>query len=235
MNIIDIEYDYRLDSKCGDPDTDSPKLYEIQSLLWNKEISKNIILNLSILSKSYGRLILKNNLTDNLSSDRMCPHYVGKFNGKFDGWLSDFERIKFQQKVRTIGGHIVFPAHRKDGFTINQARGVNRKISDRFDLTLECFRRFYVNEESPLTITLKRYSEFFKLFRDFKGYTDFFMLQDFIKNNGEVKFLLPFDGFNRSALPENKVEYVNYMNSTIELIDKRNERILNRIYQASSS
>jgi len=60
------------------------------------------------------------------------------------------------------------------------------------------------------------------------------MLQDLIKNNGEVKFLLPFDCFNRSALPENKVEYVNYMNSTIELIDKRNERILNRIHQASS-
>ncbi|MBU3011808.1 hypothetical protein KO506_10365 [Polaribacter vadi] len=232
MKIIDIEYDYRLDSKCGDPDTDSPKLYEIHSLLWNKEISKNITLNLSILSKSYGRLILKNNLTDNLSSDRMCPHYVGKYNGKLDKWLSETEKEKFQQKVRTIGGHIVFPAHRKDGFTINQARGVNRKICDRFDLTLECFRRFYINEESPLTSTLKRYSDFLKLFRNFKGYTDFFMLQDFIENSGKIKFLLPFDNFNRSALPESKEEYVNYMNSTIELIDKRNERILNRMKKA---
>lgn len=233
MNIIDIEYDYRLDSKCGDPDTDSPKLYEIHSLLWNKEISENSILNLSILSKSYGRLILKNNLTDNLSSDRMCPHFVGKYNGKLDGWLSESEKEKFQQKVRTIGGHIVFPAHRKDGFTINQARGVNRKISDRFDLTLECFRRYYVNEESPLTSTLKRYSDFFKLFKDFKGYIDFFMLQDFIENIEEVKFSLPFDDFNRSALPENQKEYVNYMNNTIELIDKRNERIIKRMNKAS--
>ena len=41
MKIIDIEYDYRLDSKCGDPDTDSPKLYKIQSQLWNKEVSEN--------------------------------------------------------------------------------------------------------------------------------------------------------------------------------------------------
>ncbi len=232
MTFIDIEYDYRLDSKCGDPDNDSPKLYKIQSLLWNKEISKNITLNLSIFNKNSGRLLLKNNLTDNLSSDRMCPHYVGKYNGKLDGWLSEFEKEKFQHKVRTIGGHIVFPAHRKDGFTINQARGVNRKISDRFDLTLECFRRFYINEQSPLTSTLKRYSEFFKLFRDFKGYTDFFMLQDFIENETKVKFLLPFDDFNRSALPENKEEYVNYMNATIKLIDKRNERIKNRLNKA---
>jgi len=232
MNIIDVEYDYRLDSKCGDPDTDSPKLYEMHSLLWNKEISENGILNLSILSKSYGRLILKNNLTDNLSSDRMCPHFVGKYNGKLDGWLSESEKKKFQQKVRTIGGHIVFPAHRKDGFTINQARGVNRKISDRFDLTLECFRRYYEKKESPLTNTLKRYSDFFKLFKDFKGYIDFFMLQDFIENGEEVKFSLPFDDFNRSALPENQKEYVNYMNNTIELINKRNKRIIKRMNKA---
>lgn len=191
MNNIDVEYDYRLNSKCGDPDTDSPKLYDFHSLLWNKEVSNNSTLNLSILSKSYGRLILKNNLTDNLSSDRMCPHFVGKYNGKLDEWLSDSDKVKFQQKVRTIGGHIVFPAHRKDGFTINQARGVNRKISDRFDLTLECFRRHYVNEESPLTSALKRYSDFFKLFKDFKGYIDFFMLQDFIESNEEIKFTLP--------------------------------------------
>ena len=145
MNNIDVEYDYRSDSKCGDPDKDSPKLYDLHCLLWNKEVSNNSTLILSVLSKIQGRLILKNNLTDNLSSDRMCPHFVGKYNGKLDEWLSDSEKLKFQQKVRTIGGHIVFPAHRKDGFTINQARGVNRKISDRFDLTLECFRRHYVN------------------------------------------------------------------------------------------
>ena len=149
-----------------------------------------------------------------------------------DGWLSESQKEKFQQKVRTIGGHIVFPAHRKDGFTINQARGVNRKISDRFDLTLECFRRYYENEESPLTSTLKRYSDFFKLFKDFKDYIDFFMLQDFIGNNGEIKFSLPFDNFKRSALPENKNDYVSYMESTIELIDKRNERIINRVKKA---
>jgi hypothetical protein len=28
MNLIDIEFDFRQDSKCGDPDTDSQKLYD---------------------------------------------------------------------------------------------------------------------------------------------------------------------------------------------------------------
>ena len=34
---IDIDFDFRKDSKCGDPDTDSPKLYETHKLLWSKE------------------------------------------------------------------------------------------------------------------------------------------------------------------------------------------------------
>lgn len=229
MNEIDIEYDYRLDSKCGDPDTDSPKLYEIHSNLWNRDISENRTLDLSIIGKSYGRLILKTNLTDNLSSDRMCPHFVGKYNGKFDNWINESNQEIFQQKVRTIGGHIVFPAHRKNGFTINQARGVNRKISDRFDLTLECIKRFYFNQESPLSNTLNRYSDFFELFQNFKGYINFFILQDFVDNDNNVNFSIPFDNFKRSALPTSKKEYENYMIKTIEQIDKRNKRIERKI------
>ena len=41
------------------------------------------------------------------------------------------------------------------------ARGVNRKIKDRLDLTLECIRRFYSKEDSPLSDTFQRYSQFF--------------------------------------------------------------------------
>ncbi len=233
MNETDIEYDYRLDSLCGDPDADSLKLYNIHIVLWNQKLADKEILNLEYLNKSKSRLILKTNLTDNLSSDRMCPHFVGKYNGKFDSWLNHSDKEKLQHKVRTIGGHIVFPAHRKNGFTVNQARGVNRKISDRFDLTLECIKRFYIKEESPLTNAINRYSDFFELFKNFKGYIEFFMLQDFINEDDSIKFCLPFDNFKRSALPDNKEEYESYMYETIELIDLRNRRILNRMSKAS--
>ena len=47
------------------------------------------------------------------------------------------------------------------------------KINDRFDLTLECIRRYYLNEDSPLKETFIRYSDFL-LFKNFKGYIDFF-------------------------------------------------------------
>ena len=79
---------------------------------------------------------------------------------------------------------------------INGARGTNSKINDRFDLTLECIRRYYFRKESPLQEVLLRYSDFFELFENFKGYVDFFLLQDLVSNNYEtINFYLPFDNF----------------------------------------
>ena len=76
---------------------------------------------------------------------------------------------------------IIFPKNAVDGgHTINQSRGVNTFIDDRFDLTLECIRRFYLNQASPLYSTLMRYKSFFDLFEDFNGYIDFFFLQDLV-------------------------------------------------------
>lgn len=225
MNLINIDFDFRQDTKCGDPDTDSLKLYEAHKLLWSKELPNGKMFTLEIKSSNYGRFLIKNNLCMNLSSDRMCPHFVEKYN-KFNNWLSDLEKEELKYRVRTIGGHIVFPAHKKNGFTINQARGVSRKICDRFDLTLECIRRFYMDEKSPLSKTLINYKDFFDLFVDFKGYVDFFLLQDFIDQKYQVEFSLPFDNFNRTPLPQTIDEYKHYKEHTINLIKKRNKRIL---------
>ena len=233
MHRIDIDFDYRIDSKCGDPDTDSLKLYEAHKKLWKKTILKGITFELEISGNKYGRLVLENDYCGNMSSDRMCPHFVDKYGGRFNSWLAETERDEFKRKVRTIGGHIIFPAHRTNGFTINQSRGVNRKICDRFDLTLECIRRFYNKEESPLHETLLRYSNFFDLFSDFSSYIDFFLLQDFINENQQVRFSLPFDGFNRSPLPQTKDEYKEYKDHTIVLINSRNKRILENLNNAS--
>ena len=227
MNFLDIKFDYRNDTFCGDPDIDSVKLYEAHKILWTKTLPSNKQLEISIVKDSYGRLLLKNNQYMNFSSDRMYPHFDGKYNGIFDGWLLPEEIETLKYKVRTVGGHIIFPAHRKGGFTINQSRGVNRKISDRFDLTLECIKRYYNQEQSPLYNTLLRYKDFFDLFVSFKNYIDFFLLQDFVDDEFDVKFSLPFDNFNRTALPQNCEEYKIYKGNIIEMIDKRNLRILN--------
>jgi hypothetical protein len=49
----------------------------------------------------------------------------------------------------TIRAYIIFPKNRIDRkHTINQARGVNILIIDRFDLTLECIRLFYAGKKT---------------------------------------------------------------------------------------
>lgn len=96
----------------------------------------------------------------------------------------------------TIGAFILFPNKRIDGkYTINQARGINTLINDRFDLTLECIRRYYKAEKSPLYETFLRYNRFFELFETFEGYVNFFLLNDLLDNHGKIKFYLPFDEF----------------------------------------
>ena len=112
--------------------------------------------------------------------------------------------------------------------TINGSRGVNHKIQDRFDLTLECIRRFYLKKNSPLTDTFNRYSSFFNLFQDFKGYVDFFLLQDLVDENYlTIKFWYPFESFDNPPLPKNVSEYHVYRKNLIKYIHKRNNRILN--------
>jgi len=122
---------------------------------------------------------------------------------------------------------MIFLANRIDGKqTINGARGFNRKIADRFDLTLECIRRHYLNMHSPLSETLERYRNFFDLFGDFGGYVDFFLLQDLVdETRSAVEFFMPFDDFNSPSVPSDLHSYKGYRRLSIEFIEARNRRI----------
>lgn len=130
-----------------------------------------------------------------------------------------------------MGSMIIFPANRIDGkSTINGARGFHPSIKDRIDLTLECIRRHYVNEVSPLTDVLGRYSEFFHLFESFEGYIKFFLLQDLVTEDfSTIKFLAPFEDFKTPAVPKNLEAYLAYKNQTIKYIKARNNRILKAV------
>ena len=122
---------------------------------------------------------------------------------------------------------MVFPGYQVDRkMTINQARGCHGSIRDRFDLTLECIRRHYLDEPSPLSATLARYAEFFGLFGDFAGYVDFFLLQDLVNEvTLTIKFSMPFEDFTASPLPETLDAYLVYRQHAIEFIESRNRRI----------
>lgn len=141
------------------------------------------------------------------------------------------ENEAFRTIGYTIGAMMVFPGNRIDGkATINGARGFTRKIADRFDLTLECIRRHYLQQPSPLDETLLRYSDFFQLFGGFEGYVDFFLLQDLVDGDGHaVKFFMPFDDFNTPSVPETVEDYVEYRRLSIAFVKARNQRIGNSV------
>lgn len=136
------------------------------------------------------------------------------------------DREAFERASYTIGGMLIFPSNRVDGKqTINQLRGTNAQIKDRFDLTLESIRRYYCGEPSPLTDTVAAYPAFFALFEDFRGYVDYFLLQDLVNDDyTAIRFCLPFDGFKRSPLPAKMDEYAAYRSASLAFIDARNNR-----------
>jgi len=164
-----------------------------------------------------------------LSSDAVIPSFTRERRMSHIIAQIPHEDVKsFFDLGYTIGGIMVFPGQRVGGhMTINGARGFHPRIKDRFDLTVECIRRHYRNETNPLTDTLVRYADFFRLFCDFRGYVEFFLLQDLVTEDGSaVRFFSPFDDFGTSPLPGSASEYLDYRRLAMSFIDARNRRIL---------
>ena len=144
--------------------------------------------------------------------------------------VSPIEINAFFNACFVIGGYTLFPGGQRAGVqTINQARGCNLKIVDRFDLTLECIRRQYLGIPNPLENTLKGYWDFFELFCDFRGYVEFFLLNDLVDEEFQrVNFHIPVDDeFPSLPFPKTVDEYTQYKNSTLTFIDRRTEGMLN--------
>ena len=226
--VIDITYDFRNDSNGRDPDMYSATLRRYHKILWTKTLPNGDSFTLSSnVKKIY--LYCESNLDKfYLSSDVMIPTY-SKWKRTKDliEQVPKNEVADFLRTTCTIGAYIIFPKNKIDGMqTINQERGRNKAINDRFDLTLECIRCHYDRCENPLQKTLKAYDNYFKLFQDFKGFCDFFLLQDLVSEDyKKVKFLLPFNGFIQNPLPANIEEYLIYKNNSVEFVKKRNNRI----------
>jgi len=226
MNI-DIDFDFQSEAGGRDSDRYSPTLQEYHRLLWSKKLPNGEVFKLSKIKAN--RLYHMSELGEfTLSSDRAVA--------TFSTWksmepvISRIDKNKLADFVRitdSIGGIIVWPSNQIDGLqTINAARGFNRRIADRLDLTIECIRRYYLGDNSPLYDTLLRYKDFFDLFVDFKGYIDFFLLQDAISEDYQsVKISDPFDDFSSSPAPKNIEEYIAYMEATRPLVEQRNKRI----------
>lgn len=226
---IDVNLDMRLDANGGDPDRYSATLRTYHRLLWSKPLPSGQMFALRD-AWPQGYLRHESDLGSfRLTSDTVLRTFVK--HSKMQHIIQDIppeQRVEFSRRGYTIGGFLVFPGNKIDNkFTINQARGVHPRIEDRIDLTLECIRRHYVGEPSPLAAVLARYTDFFALFGDFRGYVEFFHLQDLVTEVSEaVRFFLPFESFRVTrALPQNLRDYLEFRESMLTWIQRRNERI----------
>jgi len=228
-NLIDTNFDFFSDTPSGkDPDAFSPTLCRYHKLLWSKPLPNGFDFNLTdTTTKVY--LHHKSELGEFfLSSDGIGQTYSRqKRMSDIVNQIPSREIDTFRKSSGTIGGYIIFPSNKVDNkMTINGSRGINHKIKDRFDLTLECIRRHYSNEDNPLSDTLQRYNEFLSLFQNFQGYVDFFLLQDLVKDDYlSIKFYLPFVGFDNPALPDNIQDYRLYKENMTDFVSARNQRI----------
>ncbi len=227
---IDITYDFRQDTPEGkDPDSFSKTLRQYHKRLWSKPLPSGELFLLSDESPGH-YLHHKSDLGEfSLSSDAVIPTF--KWNSQIQTMISENELEAFDAQTYTIGGMMIFPRNQIDGkWTINQARGCTRSVGDRFDLTLECIRRHYNNDSSPLTDVLARYTEFFELFVDFRGYVEYFYLDDLVYSDfNKIKISKPYNDFNGSPIPSTVTEYRAYESEALKFVNERNQRILNSI------
>lgn len=226
---IDIAFDFRSDTSPGkDPDKSSPTLRRYHKLLWSKPLPNGEVFE---LVDTTPRVYLHHSSQLGefwLASDAVIPSFV-----KERRIAQVFEEIPveeveaFRRAGYTIGGMMIFPGNQIERkMTINSQRGCHPRTKDRFDLTVECIRRYYLGERSPLFETLGRYADFFALFGDFRGYVEFFLLQDLVtEDSAAVRFFAPFSEFVSWPVPATTEGYRAYMQHALSFIQARNERI----------
>ncbi|MBQ8481264.1 MAG: hypothetical protein IJ532_01865 [Alphaproteobacteria bacterium] len=167
-----------------------------------------------------------------------------------DRWFSDkFSLYKtfiwhYLQYANTIGGFIVFPRIYN---SINVKRA-NSPICDRFDLTLECIRRAYLNgyfdksDDNPLFNISDEDKEFFKMFGTFENYAKFFCLNESydkkhnwvtedcsavydLLNENKEETLDNWDFNKKTPLPQNEKEWWTFYRNIMDRLEARNKQI----------
>jgi hypothetical protein len=232
LGRFDPTFDFRTDAGGGDPDATSPTLREYHKLLWSKPLPSGDPFDLEDTKPRAYLHHLSARGEFYLASDAAVPTWTKWLRmARVVEPIPESEREEFRTLTYQMGGMMLFPSRRINGRpSINQERGWNSRIADRLDLTVECVRLHYLRETSPMAETLNRYGEFFALFEDFSGYTDFFLLQDLVSDDSAtVKFFMPFDDFATSPLPNSLDMYQDYRRNAIRFVEARNRRMTDHV------
>lgn len=216
-----------------DPDKYSQKLREYHQFIWSRQLPNNEKMD---LQSNSNYLSWKNFRFGSDSIINMYLHHksLKEFNLKIQNEIEkrygDYNKFytHYHKRGYTIGGSIIYPKNGSGQFSINSSRGCNKQIKDRFDLTIECIRKYYLKEENPLSFTLNQNKDFFDLFVDFKGYISYFFLQDIVTEDySKVNFWTENSDFSKNPIPDNIDDWFLLYENQFQFLEKRNIRIGN--------
>jgi Family of unknown function (DUF6994) len=179
-----------------DPDAFSPTLGRYQQLLWSKRLPSGEEFELDVTAPPF-YLHHRSQLGEFwLASDAVIPTF------RREKRLSHIiNQIPEEERESFIGiGYTI------GGMMVFPANRVGGKM------TINGARGFHPRTK--------------ELFGDFRGYVDFFLLQDLVTADcSAVKFFMPFEDFNASPLPGNAEAYRAYRQLAVDFIKARNHRI----------
>ncbi len=209
----------------SDPDSGSKMLQKYHQLLWSRQLPNGEHMDLHcgngpdyLTWNSYRFGSDSIIVSFRYQRNRDLIDAVSKAIPDYRSFVEDYIHRSY-----TIGGMMIFPRHTG---SINQSRGTNPWIRDRWDLTMECIRRFYSQESSPLESALQRDSSFFELFIDFKGFVDYFFLQDCVSEDySQVNIWLGKGSFDEDPLPQTVEQYLAWIETEMCFLNLRNKRI----------
>lgn len=172
------------------------------------------------------------NKATKLKENKIKPNEVHCFNKKErDSFsLNEWNKMNRKDKITSIIPYTI---------TVNTARGGKKGFYDRIDFTLFDLKQWYLDLPCKLQEAYENSKEWLLLFKDFKGFIDYFLLQDFVVENEHyaVKNLDSFDegesyktlsntDVYHSSRSQNKADYKAFIESSLAVISKRNERII---------
>ncbi|KAA1420900.1 hypothetical protein F0U44_00685 [Nocardioides humilatus] len=234
MDRIDVGFCFYDDPDYDtDADRDSTLLREWHRLLWSKKLpGDSSSIKWQVEPGGYLTCFARGG-TVRVSSDTIATtHSRYARQGMSELWaeLSPAEQQHYDRAFYTIGGFVIFPVRRG---SLNQLRGTDSRISDRFDLTLECIRQHYMGEQAnPLAQPLALDAHFFGLFgvgaSGFSAYVGFFHLQDMVAGNA-IRWMDDRGGnewdFASPPLPQSAPVYRRYLENVSQFVSARNARI----------
>lgn len=163
-------------SEAQDPADFSAKLAQYQILLYTKPLPSGGFLKLR--ANKFNQVEAELPSGESILLTSMPLIHQACFEADNHELLSKLPQSQVDIMLRTLvtsGNYMLIPAQPLNGYRLDDFRK-NPRIGNRIDLYLECVRRQYAGEPSPLDDILNPFKPWFELFLSFKQFVEFFYL-----------------------------------------------------------